>query len=383
MADRGTVISLRINGVDWTHWKSVSITRQVDALAGAFSVSVADPWSGRGVTALPIAPGMECEVRIGDTPVITGYVGKSAPFFGASDHGITLQGRDRSADLADCAAIHTPGEWANISALQLAKTLAAPFGVKVSSSGDLGAPLPKVKLEQGESAADALVRALKMRELLACPDGSGGIVLARIGARESSTVLAQGVNIKSGNASYDADSRYSHYVVKGQQPGSDLVFGEAAAAVTSLVRDPVISRYRPHMVRAEDSVDAASARRRAEWEKTTRAAKSVSIEVEMQGFCQDSGELWDVNLLVPGRIPFLGLDQRFLIAACEFSQDPAGGSVTRLTLKAPDAYKPEPQKKAESSGNDNSAYMIESEDLLAASVARAKAGHAEIAEGAA
>ena len=86
-------ITLRINGVDWTYWETMEITRQMDAVAGAFSISLADKWQD-GAEAMPIAAGMECEVLIGKSKIITGYIDKSSPSFSAQDHGIAITGRD-------------------------------------------------------------------------------------------------------------------------------------------------------------------------------------------------------------------------------------------------------------------------------------------------
>ena len=144
-------ITLRIDGVDWTYWTSVQVTRQMDAIAGTFSLALADKWIG-GAQALPIAAGMACQILIGGEQVIDGYIDQVRPSFSATAHGISVTGRDRSADLVDCAAIHSPGQWLNCTVLQLAQALASPFGVHVTAEGDVGAPIASFKLEEGETA---------------------------------------------------------------------------------------------------------------------------------------------------------------------------------------------------------------------------------------
>ena len=101
---------------------------------------------------------MRCELLISGDSVIKGHIDKVAPSFSATDHGITISGRDASADLVDCSAVHKPGHWLNQDALQLASILAGPFGVSVTAEGDIGAPIPSFKLEQGETAFEALDR---------------------------------------------------------------------------------------------------------------------------------------------------------------------------------------------------------------------------------
>ena len=367
--------TLRIGGMDWQHWKSAEVTRQVDAVSGSFSLGLADPWQ-EGAQALPLTAGQACELLIDGTGVLKGYIGQANPSFSATDHGITVSGRDASADLVDCSAIHNPGQWINQTALQLAQIFSGPFGVAVTASADVGAPFATFKLEQGETAFDALDRVLKQRELLAMPDGSGGIDLTKIGQKKASVAVEQGKNILTGSASYNMDDRFSDYIVQGQQQGNDQVYGLKSAAVTAGTTDAAVTRYRPMLLRAENQVDAASARRRAEWECTVRAARAVTVTVTVQGFHmggEGKGGLWEPNMLVQATIPFLRIDQELLISKVTYSKSTAG-SITTLELKDPKAFMQEPQKKESAGGGGASAkdYKIEPEGLQEASTSEAR-----------
>jgi prophage tail gpP-like protein len=368
-------ITLRVGGVDWSYWKSVEIVRQMDAVAGAFSLALADKWvpgaqSARtsSQSALPIAAGQECELLIGRDPVIKGYIDKVTPSFSASDHGITVSGRDASADLVDCSAVHKPGQWTNINCLDLVRTLAKPFGVQVTAQGEIGAPFPVFKLEQGEKAFEALDRALKQRELLACPDGRGGIVLLKIGSGTHALSLRQGENILSASADYDLTDRFSDYLVQAQKPGNDKEWGLAACAVHAAAKDADVKRHRPLIIRAENSADSAGAQQRAAWEKTVRAGRSVSISVTVQGFRQgrpgDVGAaLWQVNAMTEVDIPFLRISQRLLCGKVVFKRDLSSGSTTTLELKDPAAFKPEPKKRKDKSGTAKDFNIEEGKSL--------------------
>lgn len=343
-------VSLRIDGADWAFWKSVEITRQIDAVAGSFSLSLADRWAP-GDEAAPLAAGQACEILIGADQVIRGHIDKATFALAATEHGVSVTGRDASADLVDCSAVHKPGQWRGLDALALARILAQPFGVPVIAEGDIGAPFADFKLEQGESAFEALGRALKQRELLAMPDGKGGIVLVKVGARTSQGRLVQGENVLRASVEYDMSGRYSEYIVQGQQPGNDKAWGLAASAVTAETRDAAVPRYRPKLLRAESKVDPAAARQRAAWENSVRAARSVTVRVTVQGFRQGQpGEadapLWEANALTEVKLPALRLEQRLLIAKVSFRRDASGGSTTQLELRDPAAYQPEPKKAA-------------------------------------
>jgi len=84
------------------------------------------------------------------------------------------------------------------------------------------------------------------------------------------------------------------------------------------------------------------AQERANWEATVRAARAGTASVVVQGWTQESGALWPLNVLVPVRSPFLGIDSDMLISGTHITLDDAGGSITEITLARPDAFTPEP-----------------------------------------
>lgn len=390
MADSYPVdpVTLRINDTDWSYWQSVEVSHQIDAIAGSFSLELVERWGDghSGVRHLPLAAGQPCEILLGMDQVIRGYIDKVEPSFSATAHGIRVSGRDASADMVDCSALHKPGQWSGLTCAQLAEELGRPFGVQVAAEGDVGAPIPNFKLEPGEKAFDALDRALKQRECLACPDGAGGLVILRVGQREAEGRLKQGENILSASLSCDMSQRYSDYVVQGQQPGNDQRFGLEACAVSSQCRDTAVLRYRPLLIKAENSVDAAAARQRAAWEKTVRAARAVTVRVTVQGFRQlgagdeQYGPLWEINSLVEVVIPYLRLCQRLLVSKVTWRRSLSGGSTTELELRDPAAFTPEPKKqegKGGKSGAKKDVTVEQEKDIqsrMAADAAAANRG---------
>lgn len=355
MADRTENVTLRIEGVNWKGWTSCQITRSVDAIAGGFALGLTDRWEP-GQRAMPLAAGMRCELlsACGSgavTPLISGFIDKTTFSLSATSHAVTVEGRDASGDLVDCAAVHRPGQWLRLDAAQLAAVLGQPFGVSVATAGgvNLGGVFGTFKIEPGESAFDALSRALKQRELLCLPDGRGGLVLTKIGQDKASTALIQGVNILSASATFDLGERYSDYIVQGQRQGTDAAYG-AACSVRGETRDEGVPRYRPYLLRAAQQGDAAYMRKRAVWEKTLRAAKSTAVNVAVQGWRQDDGTLWPLGALVDCELPWLGIAQELCITRLVLSKTVQGGTTAQLELKDPDAFQPEPDTPGGSGG---------------------------------
>jgi len=344
MTGRSENVILRVSGVNWEGWKSVEVSRQVDAAAGSFSLGLADKWRVAQV-APAIAAGMACEVLAGGDSLISGYIDNLSINFSPGDHGLTVSGRDKTADLVDCSAAHEPGFFKKQTVEQLAQTLAGPFGVEVKLEAEAGQPIEVFKIEEGETAFLAVDRAARMRGLLPTPDGRGGLSLGRPGQRRSSTALRQGENVKAGSVTYDVSDRFSDYICKGQKRGTDDDYGESCCGVRGEGRDGGIDRYRPLIVRPETQVTASDAEQRAKWEASTRAARGVSANVTVEGWRQNDGRLWAPGLLIFCDLPFLHLSRELMIAKVSFSLNMEGGTITGLELKDPRAFDKDPPEK--------------------------------------
>lgn len=328
-------VTLTINGAVYDGWENVRIHRTLEAAAGGFSLEV----SGR--ERWPIAPGAAAVVKIDGDTVITGYVDVVDISLEKAAHTITVQGRDKTADLVDCAALNEPGEWTNSSLATIAAAIARPFGVTVTATA--GEAFPVFKLQPGEKAWEAIERACRMRGLLAITDGIGALVLIRPNGARGSTALVEGENVVAARANYSLADRFSQYVVKGQSAGGDDIFGEAAAAVQGKATDGGVKRYRPYIVLAETGASISQAEERARWEATVRAARGSKATVTVVGWRQgDAGPLWNVNRLVSCALPTLGIAGDMLISGVQFAQSLEGGTVAVLDLVRPDAFLPEP-----------------------------------------
>ena len=337
-------VTLRVSNQDWHGWKSFSLSRQVDAVCGEASFSLTNRWHHE-MQPVALYEGLPCSVLIGNEEVLNGYIIDFNPSFSASNHEVSVTCYDKTIDMVHCAALHNSGHFLNLDALELAGRLAEPFGVNVEAALSVGEKFASFKLEPGETAFTALDRALRQRELLAAPDGAGNLVLKRIGQERCIDSLVEGLNVETASASFSQQNRFSHYVVQGQQPGNDLVFGEEAAFVEDEARDPNVLRYRPMLIRAENQVNQASALKRARWEASVRAARAAGLNITVSGWRQTSGALWPLGALVSVDCPSLYVSkQEMVISKLTYSLTSTQGSTTRLELKHKDAFTPEPVK---------------------------------------
>jgi prophage tail gpP-like protein len=168
------------------------------------------------------------------------------------------------------------------------------------------------------------------------------VVLMRPGSARATSGLVEGENILSASAEFDGTGRFRRYVVLGQHQATDEFFGGNTAGVRGEATDATVTRSaRVLVVRPEGNVTSESARRRAEWEATVRAARGDAVSITVQGWTQSDGTLWPVNALVRVHSPRLGVDGDMLITQVVYSVG-EDGTKTALTLRRPDAFSPEP-----------------------------------------
>lgn len=332
-------VTLTVAGKTYAGWEDVSITRGIEQASGGFELTVSNRWPGQGHP-WRIREGDACTLAIGDDPLVTGYVDEVESTLDERAHGVRISGRDRSADLIDCSAIHKPDQWSGIALDRLATILAAPFGVTVSVEADVGAPIPTAKLQHGETAWEAIERFARMRALLVVSDGRGGLVLTRAGkGRQATDAIVEGQNAKALSLRASGAERFSEYLVKGQRSAATDEDDDAARRVSGRAVDRGISRYRPMLVLAEGQSDGASAADRAAWEASVRAGRATRGTARLAGWRQSDGALWPLNGLVMVTSPQLDLNDELLIAEVRNSISDHEGSITELSLARADAYR--------------------------------------------
>lgn len=334
---------LIVNGRRYDGWKSVQITRTIEEMSGSFSLAVSDHWAGQDI-AWPIAAEDRCQVRIGDVTVIDGWVGGRAIAISASERTLTYRGRDRCSVLAACELRGQTFRRATV--LDIARAIAEPFGIRVTLQPglDAGERIDKLVAGPGEKADRVILEAAQMAGVLAVSDGAGGLLLTRAGYGRASVPLVQGQNVEAMSMDYDADERFSRYVVATQTRGDDDAAGGATRVLAEVVDSEVKRAERVRYIRPEKGVTATYARQRAAWDMRVRRARALGVQVVVRGWRQDddSDDLWPVNGIIPVRCPAIGVVGDMLISNAEHSLDDQGGEVTQLRLVPPAAFDVEP-----------------------------------------
>lgn len=323
------------NGRSISGWKSVEITRRLDAASGSFSLEIqhVEPW--------PIRAGDEVRILVGGTTVVTGYVDTIDAAIDANTTSLTVSGRDRTEDLVDCAAPESPAELRGVNLEELAQHLCAPLSIDVITRLPEDLPFDVFRVNRGETGWSALERACRKRGVLAFPDERGFLVLAHPATSRSDRDLGDG-DYLAANLRWQQAERFRVYVVTGQRPGSDDSWGAAVSEIRGEASDLSVDRPRRLVRAAEGPVNQAQAEQYAQWMATFRAARAAQVSLQLQGWRQSPrGELWKVNQLVAVAIKRWRLEgELLLINAVKFSYPPR---TTTLELVRRDAYAVEPQ----------------------------------------
>lgn len=333
-------VALVIGGKAYLGWTALSIERGLDSMVGSFSLEL----TAKEKTAapdFPIAAGDACQIVLGGTALITGYVDRVHRRLDAGSLSISVSGRDKACDLVDCSALNQPGSWRNVKLDTIARELAAPFGVAIEVTGDVGQPLKKFALQQGETAWAAIERLARYRGLIAYSDGAGGVKLGNPDTGLRAGRIREGANLLLIDVGNDNSERFSRYVVKGQASGNDEHHGKAVAQIRGEATDAGVSRSRTLLLIGEEQSDAASLKLRAEWEAKVRAARAETITVELPGWFggdgSASGPVWQPGARAECHAPSVAVSGEKLIERVTFTRDDSG-TRSSLTLVPPEAW---------------------------------------------
>ena len=294
-------VTLRTDGRLFTGWTSVSVTRSIESVAGYFELGVNVP---PGTDLSGLAPGKAFTLEIGGQIVCTGYIDSRRRQMTADSMKITVAGRDKTADLIDCAAVYSGGQWKNRTLEQIARDLCAPYGVTVRwelSDKESAASFPSFTLDHSETVYEALVRASRARGVLMTSNAAGELVFSRA-ASTATDELVLGENLLTLDFEEDFRDRFSEYTVKGYARTNgaegDDIDAKSIVSRKGTATDSDVTRYRPMIIIADSKITAKDAQARALREQRRRLAKSITFEAEIDGWTRKDGQLWMPNLLV-------------------------------------------------------------------------------------
>jgi len=330
-------------------WKSISMGRSMDAVAGSFSVSLV---MSTVEAARAILPGSAVQVVViagegTEIQFMDGYIDDRSLAIGSGGITLSVSGRDKTADLVDCSAAKI--SWTAANLLKIAKDLAAPFGLEVMDYAEALDTFEQFTGESGQTAFEIIEKAARARGVVPITDRWGNLTLVNPNSSDARAKedLEEGKNILELSESYSLKDRFSEYTVKGQTSGGGESWDDASTTgLKATAKDTQIKRHRPLTIQADGKATSTGLKTRAAWEAQIRSGKSKEYTAKVRGWFQAEGRSstttpWEISRIIHLTAPTFEVDADFIISAVDFSID-GGGRTTSLTLRHPDTFKADP-----------------------------------------
>ncbi|TNH03165.1 phage tail protein [Testudinibacter sp. TR-2022] len=209
-----TKVELFLNGKIFSGWKTLSVFRSLEAMSGQFDLGIAvRPEDDVSV----LKAGSSLILKMGGQTVITGYLDELRQRIEGENKEVAVSGRDKTADLVDCAVIHSSYQFKGQTLKQIAETICKPFGINVvwvATEAGATEVIPVWQVEPGETAFDTLSKAARHKGVLVTSDVDGNLVFTDPGKTKVGNLIL-GQNLLSLEVTDSWAQRFSLYRIIG------------------------------------------------------------------------------------------------------------------------------------------------------------------------
>lgn len=334
------VVSLSIGGTRFEGWEALTITRSLDNLAHAFSLSGPfDPGLPAVVSAFRPFGYQQTVVSIDGEKIVTGRIESVAPSISEGDRAINVQGRSLTAALLDSSVDIGRLQFDGLALSTIAKQVCNPHGLQVFARNDTN-PIKEARCEPGQTGFEFLNRLAQDVSLMLTTDADGRLVIVKYSATGAPVAsLVEGVSpVKSVGATYNGAARWSRYKVLQQQDGTPGITGTA--------EDKGVPIYRPRVETGAEG-DAKDIGKAAAWRRALALSGAVGVNVTLAGWRAPGGALWAPGQVVTIKAPgaFIIKETPFVVAEATLTLDASQGRTASLRLVLPATYTGEMPKE--------------------------------------
>jgi len=342
------MITISINGVNYSLFESATATKQLDAASGSFRF---DAVKTKTALTFPVKKGDSCEIYADDQKVITGFVEKVSGSASANNHQITIEGRDKTADFIDSTidviTLNPP-----ISLKKAIEKVIQQIGAdilvidKVNPS-DFKNSEDLPSSEVGDNAFDFVSKLAQKKQVLLTCNGDGNLVIDRstgvmVGAQIRHQIDSDRNNITSSSWDFNDENRFSRYKAVSQM---NMLAGEYAGEISAkdltdqqsnTIIDSAIRRSRQFIFQTENLSGEQSANERTKWEANIRKTKGEIYSCTLDRFYID-GVFLTPNLLMRVIDDFADINDLMLLNSVQY--DYKKGSECLLNFVNKNSYK--------------------------------------------
>lgn len=331
-------IQIVTDGGAYEGWTDVNVTRSIDDLAGTFDISSCIDRSESNFSSDPdLQEDIEASILIFGQKVITGFIDKRVGTMGPDDYTLQLSGRSKTRNCIDCSSIHETGQFNNKKTSEIVSDISKMLNVNVINQIPSDPVHPRFIFRDGEFAERTIRTCCREFGITATDDAEGNLVLKEIGLRQGQDALVLGVNIHRYTVTKDVSERHSDYLTKGQSVPTDDNYGKPATEIVRHVKDTGLKSFRPLIVHMDGDADNNKVQNRAEMEAARRLGEGLTVSITVAGWVQESGTIWEPDMLHYVDIPTEGIAETLLLKSVSFTLSNSTYE-TSLEFTPPESY---------------------------------------------
>jgi prophage tail gpP-like protein len=331
-----------VNGELYYEWETVSVKLAIlenPPYTFRLTVSEQEPWPA-DFSFLRIRPPFSCVVYLDGFQVIDGIVITRQVYYDSNQHTIEIQGAGNSAVLSKNNFPSQTGEFKNQNLEQIAKAGASPFGVNVSSEGNVPQDkFPRVGIQPGERVYDTVERLARAVGAVLTSNPAGDLVLMGIGGGGGGSTLIEGKNILTAHEIVHSQAAATNFRAISQKNANDDEWG--AKVTHDLHTQQGGGQFSPGgseqtTLSEHPAIGLDQLAKRARMEGNVSDWNQIYVTIETLGWqVPGGGRLWrpSTTEMVTVDAPMLILNNHPLyLKAVTFTQSNDGGTRSSLEL---------------------------------------------------
>ncbi len=342
-------IEIEDTGAQYTDFISATATISIDNLTNTFSFT-----SGIGKKIdLDFGIDNECVIYIEGERIITGHIEVISGRGGPDNSSIDIIGRDKTGDIVDSAIGSLDDIKAPITLKAAIEIVIAHIGADIDVVDFLKASFSKTEdllaPESGDNAFDYIDKLARNKSAILSSNDEGNVVIQRnigidIDAHLINDVNGPNNNVLSYKFDFDHTNRFRKYLsISNSNIGLiDLILkavtSKEAVNKQDFVLDGLSREGRQFVIAAENPGPASQQKERAQWESNIRKARSRTYTAKVNGFRNQTGEIWTTNTVVKVIDENAKINDRMLINSVTYRMDLVDGKTTEIKLVNRDAY---------------------------------------------
>lgn len=334
--DEANEVSVRIDGVRFRFWNSITLARSIDAVGTA----------GFGTPFNADAPGFKetfkpfsfksFSVNVGGDPLFTGIMVSVSPTVEATQKTLSVSGYSLPGVLNDSVfpASAYPIEYNGMTLQEIATAAAEIFGLSVEFDEDSGPVFERVAVDPAQKVLTFLSDLAKQRNFVISSTPSGALRFLRsVEPGQPVAILEQGKSpLLSVTPTFDPQTYFSH--ITGIAP---TVIGLDGTQHT--VKNPFLSSaIRAETFKADDST-GADVKAAVDAKMGRMFGNMASYSVTVATWRDPSGNLWEpnttINVTAPDAMIYNAYE--FILRSVQFDRDAQSETAT-LDLVLPGAF---------------------------------------------